>query len=178
MQEAERMSPKMVDVLIFIPVIPALPVIATWPLPWERWISKRIPKSVIGPYLLYCSFAAWHFRWPNWMILLVAVWGIVVSAMGVFDVWKAKHLKQARGWPVVQGSVVHVHEIRDNSEVKITLTYTYKIQDKRYGGSRQFVFTKDEDAARFKERCKEGVVRVHYRPNKPDASVPVPEETP
>jgi O-antigen ligase len=51
-----------VDVLVFIPLIPAIPVIATWFLPWERWIPKRIPKKIIGPYLLYCAFALWYFK--------------------------------------------------------------------------------------------------------------------
>jgi len=168
----------MIDVLIFIPVIPALPVIVTWYLPWERWNPKRIPKSIIGPYLLYCSFAAWHFWGSWWVTLPAALWGIVASAMGVFDVWKAKRLKQARDWPVVEASFVHLHEFRDDDEVKVTLTYAYKVQDKRYGGSQSFVFTKDEDAVRFKERCKEPVVWVHYHPDKPDVSVLVLEGTP
>jgi len=168
------MSPKLVDALIFIPVIPAIPIIATWFLPWEHWIPKRIPKSIIGPYLLYCSFAAWHFWGPWWVTLLVALLGTVVSAMGVFDIWKAKRLEQARDWPVVEGSVVHVHGIPGDNEVKVTLAYTYKVQDKRYGGSQSFVFTKNEDAVRFKNRCKEGVVQVHYHPDKPDMSVLAP----
>jgi hypothetical protein len=172
------MSPKMIDVLIFIPVIPALPVIATWFLPWEQWIPKRIPKSIVGPYLLYCSFAAWHFRGSWWVILLVAAGGIVVSAMGVSDVWKAKRLKQARDWPAVEGSVVDVGESRDAWGVKVTLIYTYRFQEKLYVGSQSFVFRKDEDAARFKERCKEPVVRVHYHPDKPDESALALERTP
>lgn len=172
------MSPKMVDVLIFIPLIPALPVIATWFLPWERWIPKRIPKSIIGPYLLYCSFAAWHFWGPWWVTSLVALLGTVVSAMGVFDIWKAKRLKQARDWPAVEGSVVHVGESRDDWGVKVTLTYTYRVQGKLYAGGQSFVFRKDEDAVKFKDRCKERVARVHYRPNKPDVSVLALEGTP
>lgn len=172
------MSPKMVDVLIFIPLIPAFLVLAAWPLPWERWIPRRVPKSILGPYLLYCSFAAWHFRGPSWMILLAAASGVVASAMGVFGVWKAKRLKRARNWPSVEGSVVHVHEIRVENGVKLTLAYWYKVQDKRHWGSKSFVFTKDEDAVRFKNGCKEGVVRVHYHPDKPDVSVLALEGTP
>ena len=42
------MSARTVDVLIFIPLIPAIPVIAFWFWPWERWIPKIIPKKVIG----------------------------------------------------------------------------------------------------------------------------------
>ena len=98
--------------------------------------------------------------------------------MGVFDVWKAKRLKQARDWPVVEGSVVHVHEIRDDNAVKVTLTYTYKVQDEGYYGSQSFAFTKDEDAVRLKHRCEERVVRVHYHPDKPEVSVLALEGTP
>lgn len=55
---------KTLDVLVFIPLIPALPVLATWYLPWERWIPTKLSKSVIGPYLLYCAFGAWYFKMP------------------------------------------------------------------------------------------------------------------
>ena len=170
------MSPKMVDVLIFIPLIPALPVVATWTLPWERWITKRIPKSILGPYLLYCSFAIWHFRMSWWVVLLFAAWGIGVSASVTFQGWKAIRLKQARVWPTVEGSLIHVQEIP--SENEITLSYTYKVQDKRYGGFQSFAFRKDDDAERFKDRFKEPTVPVHYRSDKPDKSVIIPEETP
>lgn len=173
---------KLVDVLIFIPVIPAIPVIATWPLPWERWIPKRVPKSILGPYLLYLSFAAWHFHWPSWMILVGAVMGIFVSAAAVVDALSeprnASRLKRARDWPVVQVSFVHAQETRDDNDVKIIVTYTYKVQDKRYGGVQSFVFSKGEDAARLKDKCKERTVRVHYRPDKPDESVLDAEGTP
>lgn len=167
----------MVDVLIIIPVLPAIPVAATWYLPWERWIPKRLPKYVLGPYLLYGSFAAWHFRMPTWFILLVAAWGAIVCVIWASDVWKAKRLKQARDWPVAEGSVVHIQEVRGDSAVKIILSYTYKVQEKRYGGFQSFAFRKDEDAARFKNRCEEPTVRIHFRPDKPDVSVVVPEET-
>jgi len=42
-------SARTVDVLIFIPLIPAIPVIAFWLLPWERWIPKVTSNKVIGP---------------------------------------------------------------------------------------------------------------------------------
>ena len=74
-----------VNVLVFITVIPALPVFATWFLPWERWIPKWIPKNILGPYLLYCSFAAWYFRGPWWAILMVALLGIAVCVAAVSE---------------------------------------------------------------------------------------------
>jgi hypothetical protein len=119
------------------------------------------------------------FRTPKSpRILLAVVCGIVVCAMWVSDVWKAKRLKQARDWPAVEGSVVHVGESRDDWGVKVTLTYTYRVQGKLYAGGQSFVFRKDEDAVRFKDRCKDRVARVHYHPNKPDVSVLALEGTP
>ncbi len=171
------MSPKTVDVLIYVPLIPAILVIGAWWLPWERWIP-RLPKNFIGPYLLYGSFAAWHFRTPWWFILLVAASGTVVCAMWVSDVWKAKRLERACDWPEVEGSVVHAGESPDLWGVKVTLIYTYRVQGKLYSGSQSFVFRKDEDAVRFKDRCKERVARVHYRPDKTDISVLALEGTP
>ena len=76
---------KTLDVLVFIPLIPALPVIVTWYLPWETWIPKKLPKSIIGPYLLYCAFASWYFTMPWWFIALVSVYGIVVCVVAVVD---------------------------------------------------------------------------------------------
>jgi hypothetical protein len=46
------------DVLILIPLIPAAPLVITWWLPWERWLSEEVPKYLLGPYLLYAAFAA------------------------------------------------------------------------------------------------------------------------
>jgi hypothetical protein len=170
------MSPKTVDVLIFIPLIPAIPVIITWYLPWERWIPRRIPKSILGPYLLYGTFAAWHFRMPTWFILLIGAGGVADSAMAVFNLWKRKRLMRARDWPAIKGSMVHVGESHDGSGVKVTLTYTYRVQGKLYAGIQSFAFRRDEDAARFKDQFKAEKVEVHYRSDKPDVSAIVPEE--
>ena len=80
------MSARTLDVLILIPLIPALPAIITWWLPWEDWIPQFISKRIIGPYLIYCTFAAWHFKMPTWFILLMGIWGIVVSAMAISEI--------------------------------------------------------------------------------------------
>ena len=105
---------------------------------------------------------------------MAAIWGTIVCVMCVSDVWKAKRLKQARDWPVVEGSVVHVQEVRGQSAVEITLSYNYKVQERRYGGHQSLTFRKDEDAARFKKLCEEPTVQIHYRPDKPDVSFVVP----
>ena len=78
------MSVKTLDVIVFIPLIPALPVLATWYLPWERWIPRTIPKKVIGPYLLYCAFGAWYFEMPWWIVVLVAICGIGVCFAAIY----------------------------------------------------------------------------------------------
>jgi hypothetical protein len=83
-------SANTVDVLIFIPLIPAIPLIAFWFWPWERWIPKIIPTKIIGPYLLYCAFAIRHFKQPWWIVLLVGLLGITVSASAIFDLRKAR----------------------------------------------------------------------------------------
>ena len=70
--------------LVFIPLIPVLPVVATWYLPWERWIPRKVPNSIIGPYLLYGAFAAWYFKMPQWIVVGVLFWGIIVCAMAFF----------------------------------------------------------------------------------------------
>lgn len=118
------MSANTVDVLIFIPLIPAIPVIATCFLPWERWIPRKIPKKIIGPYLLYCAFAIWHFKQPWWIVLMAGLGGIAVSAMAIFDLRKARMLTQARDWPVAEGCVLHTGQSRDADGVlKVTLSY-------------------------------------------------------
>ena len=73
------------DVLIAIPVLPLLPVLATWFLPWETWIPKEIPKFVLGPYFLYAAFAAWHFKFGFWTVSLAIVWGLVVSVAAIVE---------------------------------------------------------------------------------------------
>jgi hypothetical protein len=167
---------KTLDVLIFIPLIPALPVIATWFLPWERWIPRKIPNAFIGPYLIYCSFAIWHFKQPWWLIVSIALWGIVVCVLAVFDARKARQLREAHDWPVAEGRVLGTGQSQNEDErIRVTLTYTYKIHDERYGGSEFFLFTNAEDADRFEAECKERAVKLHYRSDKPEVSVLIRE---
>jgi hypothetical protein len=66
-----------VGVLLLIPLIPALPVVVTWWLPWEVWLPKRVPELFLGLYLLYVAFAAWHFKLPWWWVLVLAGCGTV-----------------------------------------------------------------------------------------------------
>ena len=79
------MSTRTLDVLVFIPLIPAVPVIATWFLPWEDWIPKKIPKRIIGPYLLYGAFALRYFKMDWWVVVVIALWGIGVCAIAAYE---------------------------------------------------------------------------------------------
>lgn len=74
-----------VDVLILIPLIPLVPAVATWFLPWESWIPKKVPKYVLGPYLLYVAFAAWHFKWDEFIVMLWAIGGLALVVSAVLD---------------------------------------------------------------------------------------------
>jgi len=80
------MSPSTLDVIILLPLLPIAPIYITWWLPWERWTPwGKLPKAVLGPYVLYAAFAAWHFQFPWWLVLGVALGGTVLSAVAVFE---------------------------------------------------------------------------------------------
>ena len=72
------------DIAILLPLIPLLPFVLTWWLPWERWIPwGKLPKTVLGPYWLYCALAAWHFHMPWWVVLITVILGVLVCAAAV-----------------------------------------------------------------------------------------------
>lgn len=74
------------DIAILLPLVPALPFVITWWLPWERWsFWQRIPKVVAGPYLLYCAFAEWHFNLPWWAVLITVLWGGLLCYIGLAE---------------------------------------------------------------------------------------------
>ena len=74
------------NVLVAIPVIPLIPILATWYLPWENWIPRaKIPKAILGPYLLYAAFAAAYFKF-HWVVVATAAgWGAVISIQAVIE---------------------------------------------------------------------------------------------
>jgi len=92
--------------------------------------------------------------------------------MAIFDLRKARMLKQARDWPLAEGYVLNTSQIRDADEVlKVTMTYTYKVNGERFGGSESFTFSNEQDAERFESGCKERKLNVHYRQDKPEICV-------
>jgi hypothetical protein len=176
---ANLVSATPVDVLILIPLIPAIPVIVLWPLPWERWI----PNKIIGPYLLYFAFAVWHFKQSWWMVLIIGLIGIGVSAVAIVDLRKARTskraretqarmLKEARGWPIAEGFVLRASRSRDADRVpKVSLSYLYKVHDEELLGGESLTFKSENDAERFESRCRERKLKVHYQQDKPEISV-------
>jgi hypothetical protein len=75
---------KFVDVIIFIPALPALFLLATWWLPWESWIPwGKLPKILLGLYLLYLSFVSWYFQGPWWIVMIFFVAGGPALLMGL-----------------------------------------------------------------------------------------------
>ena len=113
----------------------------------------------------------------------MALWGVTVSAMAIFDLRKARTLKQARerkatilkqarDWPVVDGFVLHTDQSRDADGVpKVTVSYMYKVHDEDFYGSETFTFTSEYDAERVESQCRERKLRVHYQQDKPEICV-------
>ena len=62
------------------------PLVLTWWLPWGRWIPwGRLPKALLGPYVLYVSLAAQHFGVGKWFVLGLFVVGTVVSIAAIVE---------------------------------------------------------------------------------------------
>jgi hypothetical protein len=104
---------------------------------------------------------------------MLASGGVVDSVFAVLDLRKARSLRRAQDWPVVEGSIIHIGEQRDeNGCEKVTITYSYTVQNQLYAGSESFTVRQDREAAQFKAAFSDGTIRVHYRPDNPDISVP------
>jgi hypothetical protein len=75
------------DVVILLPLFPLLVLGIIWWAPWEPWVWKSVPKTITGPYLLYCAFAFWHFHAHSWLVLLVAIIGAAVCAVALKEIY-------------------------------------------------------------------------------------------
>jgi hypothetical protein len=118
------------DVLIAIPAIPFAFMVITWWLPWERIPWGRLPKLVLGPYVLYTGFAAWHFHFSDWFVLVVIAAGVILTITGAVEEAPAilpsttdnKFLKTLEDW------------LRGQQEIMILIRYS------RAAGSKSFEF--------------------------------------
>jgi len=119
------------DVLIAIPVIPLVPLFITPLLPWERWIPwGKMPKLALGPYTCYAAFAAWHFHFYGWFVVMLIALGVGLTIIGAVE--KATHsirsttdkkfLKLLDEW------------LRGQSEIMILVRYS------RAAGNKSFEF--------------------------------------
>jgi|SRR5580658_2472380 hypothetical protein len=79
------------DAVILVPFLPllAMPIVLLM-LPWARqgwsdWLREDVPKGVYGAYVLYASFALWHFHAPWWLVILVAIAGVRLCAIALYD---------------------------------------------------------------------------------------------
>jgi hypothetical protein len=72
------------DWLVLIPLLPALPFLISWWLPWDRWLPwEEMAPTFLGPYLLYAAFAAWYFKLGGWYVLLLILAGLGVSTFAI-----------------------------------------------------------------------------------------------
>jgi hypothetical protein len=53
----------------------------------------------------------------------------------------------------------------------VTLTYTFKVHNERFGGHESFPLTSEDDGERFESGCRERTLTVHYRQDNPDICV-------
>ena len=119
------------DFLIAIPVIPLVPIFLTWWLPWERWIPwSKLSKLALGPYVLYAAFAAWHFHFSSWFVLIVIVTGGILTTQGAVEKSRVtlpsttdgRFLRTLENW------------LRSQSEIMILIRFS------RAAGSKSFEF--------------------------------------
>lgn len=73
------------DLVILLPLVPAMAVLISWWLPWERWLWKRFSKMISGPYFLYCAVVLWHFHAYWLLIALAAIVGAGLSAVAIAE---------------------------------------------------------------------------------------------
>lgn len=85
---------------------------------------------------------------------------------------KARVLKQARDWPVAEGFVLHIGQSRDVEGIRsVSLSYLYKVHNEEFYGSESFTFTSEDDVGRFKSKCRERKLKVHFQRDKPEICV-------
>jgi len=123
-----------------------------------------MPSKVAGPYLLYCALAVWHFKHSWWAVLIFGSMGIVASYVAIFELRRARTLKQERDrktrilneapiWPIAEAFVYDVCRNLDARGVRrVTLRYIYKAHGEEFVGTESFELTSRDDAERFESR--------------------------
>lgn len=170
------------DVLMFISLAPVMPVLATWFLPWERWIPKFVSNKVLGPYLIYCAFGAWYFGMPTWFIVVVLLFGIGVSAVALSEIKNSIVSKQRRSqalrWSIADG-VITRFTTGYGSPTTPQVVYTYDANGEAHYGEATGAPMKDDQINHVKEVSDSlGTVRVRYDPADPDRSRLLNEDNP
>jgi len=83
--------PSTVDVLIVIPLIPlAAFILITWRFPLAWLPLDKIPKGYLAAYVLYVSFAAWHFDFPRWFVLPILLVGAALATAAIYERFKKR----------------------------------------------------------------------------------------
>jgi len=82
-----------IDFLVVAPVLPFLPIIITWWLPWENWIPWAKVLHIIGPVLMYGAFVAWYFGGDTQDVFVIALAGAGLSFYGVVMLLKNPNAK-------------------------------------------------------------------------------------
>jgi hypothetical protein len=86
-----------IDMLILIPLLPLILILAAWWLPWGKWMPlDELPKGFTGLYLVYGAFAAWHFKFTWWVVLLLVLGGTGFLAAYVREKLKNRNSSSAK----------------------------------------------------------------------------------
>jgi len=88
-----------VDYLVLAPLIPFLPIIATWWLPWEQWFPMAKYSHIFGPAMLYGAFVAWYFEAEWWAVLVFVFFGLAVLAVAVWAFLYKPSIQQPENEP-------------------------------------------------------------------------------
>lgn len=170
------------DVLVFISLVPVMPVLATWFLAWEKWVPKFVSKKVLVPYLLYCTFGAWYFEMPTWFVVVVLLLGIGDSAAALFEIENRIVSKQRRSQALrssIADGVITRFTTSYGSPGTPQVVYTYDANGESHYGEATGALMKGDQINHVKEVSDSlGTVRVRYDPADPDRGRLLNEDNP
>lgn len=73
------------DTVLVVTLLPAVAILISWWLPWEKWLFERVARMIAGPYFLYCTLVLWHLHAPWWAVVAAALVGTISSALAIRD---------------------------------------------------------------------------------------------